>query len=124
MSFAKRQTLIPFGAKNSSSKIRPGCTIKSLLLFMINPLLLQLRFNLNQFSLYPPLQKPSSPHPIVVDPGDGAAAGFGVVVVALNLFVPPATGKYVGTGEFINAAVFMSQDEPTILMRMTRPGWQ
>src|SRR4029434_7614548 len=99
MSLAKRQTLIPFGAKNSSSKIRPGCTIKSLLLFMINPLLLQLRFNLNQFSLYPPLQKPSSPHPIVINPGDDAAAGFGVIVVALDFLIPPAAGENVGAGE-------------------------
>src|SRR5207344_932796 len=70
------------------------------------------------------LQKPPSPHPIVINPGDGAAAGFGVIVVAPDFFVPPAAGKDIGAGELIDAAVFMSQNEPTILVRMTRRAGQ
>src|SRR4249919_3075716 len=36
MSLAKCQTLMPFGAKNSSSKMRPGCIIKNLLLCRVD----------------------------------------------------------------------------------------
>src|SRR5215468_8750318 len=75
------------------------------------------RFKL--FSLHPPVQKPSSPHPIVVDPRDGAAASFGVIVVALDFLVPPTAGENVGAGELLDIAVLVSEDEPTILMGMT-----
>ena len=83
------------------------------------------RDSARNFELFDPsVQKPSSPHPIIIDPRDGAAAGFGIVVVTLNLFVPPAAGKNVGAGELIDIAVFVSEDEPTILMGMTRPAGQ
>src|SRR5262245_36794680 len=75
--------------------------------------------SLNQFLFDPSLQKPSSPHPIVVDPRNGAAASFGVIVVALDFLVPPTAGENVGAGELIDIAVLVSEDEPTILMGMT-----
>src|SRR5262249_39312924 len=79
---------------------------------------------LEPFLFDPPLQKPSSPHPIVVDPRDGAAASFGVIVVALDFLVPPTAGENVGAKELIDIAVLVSKDEPTILMGMTWSAWQ
>src|SRR5262249_23581321 len=58
------------------------------------------------------------------DPRDGAAASFGVIVVALDFLVPPTAGENVGAGELIDVAVLVSQDEPTILMGMTWSAWQ
>ena len=45
-------------------------------------------------------------------------AGFGVVVFALDFSVPPAAGKDVGAGEFVDAAVFGTQDEPAVFVRV------
>ena len=52
-----------------------------------------------------PCQEPSSSDPIIVEPEEIATAGFGEVVVALNLAIPPAAGVHIGTGEFVDAAV-------------------
>jgi hypothetical protein len=44
-------------------------------------------------------------------------SGFGVIVFALDLAVPPAAGKNIGAGEFVDVAVFGTQDEPAVFVR-------
>src|SRR5947199_6547296 len=70
------------------------------------------------------LQKPPAPYAVIIDPGDGATAGFGEVVIALDLSVPPAAGKDVGAGKLVDAAVLVSQHEPTIFVSAARCGRQ
>ena len=41
------------------------------------------------------LQTPAPPDPVVVEPKNIAAAGFGEVVFALDLAVPPAAGEHI-----------------------------
>ena len=48
-------------------------------------------------------------------------AGFGVVVFALDLSIPPAAGKDVGTSEFVDGAVFWAYYQPAIFVRVVRP---
>src|SRR5438874_12149471 len=62
------------------------------------------------------LQKPPAPHAVIIDPGDGATAGFGEVVIALALSTPPAAGKDAGAGKLVYAAVLVSQHEPAIFV--------
>jgi hypothetical protein len=66
------------------------------------------------------LPKPSSSHPIIVKPQQIPAAGFGEIIFALNFAVPPAAGKEVGAGEFVDVAVFWTQDKPAVFMGMVR----
>jgi len=63
------------------------------------------------------LPKPSSSHPVVVEPEEIAVSGFGIVVVALNFSIPPTAGKNIGAGEFVYATVFGTQDEPAVFVR-------
>ena len=68
-----------------------------------------------------PLQKPSPSYPIIIKPEQIAAAGFGVVVFALDLSIPPAAGKDVGTSEFVDGAVFWAYYQPAVFVRVVRP---
>ena len=67
-----------------------------------------------------PCKKPSPSHPVVVKPQQIARAGFGVIVFALDLAVPPAAGEDVGAGEFVDVAVFGTQDEPAVFVAVIR----
>ena len=67
------------------------------------------------------LPKPSSSYPIVIEPEKIAAAGFGEVVFALDLAVPPAAGEDIGAGELVDGAVLGAQDEPAVFVRVIRP---
>ena len=44
-------------------------------------------------------------------------AGFGVIVFALDFSIPPAAGKNIGAGKFVDATVFGTQDEPAVFVR-------
>ena len=66
------------------------------------------------------LPKPPSPYPVVIKPQQIAAAGFGEIIFALDFFVPPAAGKNVGAGEFVDGAVLGAENEPAVFVRMVR----
>src|SRR5207247_1246016 len=55
------------------------------------------------------LPKPSSSYPVVVEPEKIAAAGFGEVVFALDLAVPPAAGEDIGAGELVADYGFIAE---------------
>src|SRR4029077_957527 len=68
----------------------------------------------------PSLQKPPAPAPVVVEPEEIAAAGFGEIIFPVDLAVPPAAGKNIGACEFVDASILGSHKEPTVFMRGTR----
>jgi len=51
------------------------------------------------------LQKPSASQPVIIEPQNIAAAGFGVIVFALDFFAPPAAGENIGPGKPVDGAV-------------------
>src|SRR5213594_4123997 len=67
--------------------------------------------------LHPSLQKPSPAHPVVVDPQEVAAAGFGEVILAMNFPIPPAAGEDVRAGEFVHGTIPWSPEKPAVVMR-------
>ena len=66
------------------------------------------------------MQKPPSSYPIIIKPEQIAAAGFGVVIFALDLAIPPAAGENVGAGELVDRAALQAQDEPAVFVRVIR----
>src|SRR2546428_10964909 len=92
---------------------------------MVPPQLLEQLERLERLLFNSALQKPSASYAVVVDPEEITAAGFGEIVFAVDLAVPPAAGENIRPNKFVDGSVFWSQKEPAVFMRrMRRAGGQ